>query len=244
MPNMGSDVSYIETLRDNAASLAAAARAAGLDAEVPPCPGWDVQKLVRHIGSVHTSCAMVVRERGPVDFSARPEMPKGDGCIEAFEERTAALVNALDGLPEDYPIWNWFGIEPPIPGFYHRRMAQETAVHRWDAQAAAAATSPIDTALAADGIDEVLRLFLSSDPEKVDLGGSLHLHATDTEAEWVIRPEGGQLVAVPEHAKADAAVRGTASDLLLYLWNRVPASSLDVVGDVAVAERWSEVVKF
>ena len=83
-------------------------------------------------------------------------MPKGDGCIEEFERRSVALADALDGLPTDFPIWNWFGIDPPIPGFYHRRMAQEVAVHRWDAQAAAGATTPIDAALAADGIDEVL----------------------------------------------------------------------------------------
>ena len=33
------------------------------------------------------------------------------------------------------------------------------------------------------------------------------------------------------------------SDLDLFLWNRLPVSALDVVGDAAVAERWGEVVK-
>jgi uncharacterized protein (TIGR03083 family) len=245
MPDMGSDVSYLESLRENAPALAAAARAAGLDAAVPPCPDWDVEKLVRHIGRVQTSCGAVVRARGKVDFEGLPAMPKGDGCIDAFEERAAELIAALEALPEDEPIWNWFGIDPPIPGFYHRRMAQELAVHRWDAQAAAGAPAPIDTALAADGIDEVLAGFLAFDAESGDLGGSLHLHATDTESEWVIRnDEGGRLVATQGHEKADAAARGTASDLLLFLWNRVPASALDVVGDAAVANRWAEVMKF
>ncbi len=244
MPDMAADVSYVESLRGNAAALAAAARAADLTTTVPPCPEWDTEKLVRHIGRVHTSCAAVVRERGPVDFKALPEMPKGDECIGAFEDRAAALADALDGLPEDFPIWNWFGIDPPIPGFYHRRMAQETAIHRWDSQAAAGTTAPIDTPLAIDGIDELLAAFLGFAPESAGLGGSLHLHATDADAEWVVRHESGRLVATPEHAKADAAVRGTASDLLLFLWNRVPASSLEVIGNTAVAEAWSETVKF
>src|SRR3954454_2613241 len=117
MPNMAADVSYLETIRNNAAALAAAARAAGLVAGVPSCPEWNVEKLVRHTGRVFTSCAAVVRERGPVDFEALPPMPKDDTVIDAFDERAAALVDALDGLPEDYPIWNWFGIEPPIPAF-------------------------------------------------------------------------------------------------------------------------------
>ena len=209
---------------------------------MPTCPGWTVEKLVVHAGRVFTSCAAVVRARGKVDFEGLAQMPKGDGAIPAFEERAAALADALEQLPEDFPIWNWFGIEPPIPGFYHRRMAQEIAIHRWDGQSAAGTTAPIDTALAVDGIDEFLTLFLSD--QEADLGGSLHLHATDAECEWVIRSEASRLVATPGHEKADVAVRGTASDLVLFLTNRRPASDLDVVGDAALADRWKDIVKF
>jgi uncharacterized protein (TIGR03083 family) len=244
MPDMGADVSYLQTLQSDAAALAAAARAAGLSAAVPPCPEWDVEKLVRHTGRVFTSCAAVVRARGPVEFDKLAAMPKGDGVVDAFEERAAELADALSGLPEDFPIWNWFGIEPPIPGFYHRRMAQEIAIHRWDGQAAAGTTEPIDTALAVDGVDEFLTLFLDNAAEGADLGGSLHLHATDADCEWVIRSQDGRLISSAEHAKADAAVRGTASDLALFLTNRVPASALEVIGDAAVAAAWKDAIKF
>jgi uncharacterized protein (TIGR03083 family) len=242
MPGMGADLSYVESLRENAAALADAARKAGLGAAVPSCPDWDVEKLVRHTGRVFTSCAAVVRERGQVDFSGLPDMPKGDGCIEAYEERAAALVDALDGLPLDVPIWNWFGIDPPIPGFYHRRMAQEIAIHRYDGQLAAGTAAPLDTALAVDGIDEFMTLMMETD-RGVELGGSLHVHATDGDSEWVVRAVDGQLVATPGHEKADVALRGTASDLDLFLWNRLPVSALDVVGEAAVASKWAEAVK-
>jgi uncharacterized protein (TIGR03083 family) len=245
MPNMPADVSYLGTIRNDAAGLATAARAAGLGADVPTCPEWDVEKLVRHTGRVFTSCAAVVRERGPVDFGALAQMPKGDGAIEAFEERATALVDALEGLPEDFPIWNWFGIEPPIPGFYHRRMAHEVAIHRYDAQSAAGACSPVDTVLAVDGLDEFLAFLLAAREPTGSLGGSLHLHAIDTDAEWVVRDaEGGRLVATKGHERCDVAVRGTASDLNLFVVNRVAASTLDVVGDPSIAERWRDVVSF
>ena len=39
------------------------------------------------------------------------------------------------------------------------------------------------------------------------------------------------------HAKCDAAVRGTAADLHLWLWGRVPPDRLEVFGDPAIAER-------
>ena len=42
---------------------------------------------------------------------------------------------------------------------------------------------------------------------------------------------------------ADVTARGTASDLLLFLWGRVPPSALDVHGDRLLLERWQERVK-
>src|SRR5436309_11812007 len=99
MPGMGADVSYVKSLRENSAALAAAARAAGLSAAVPPCPGWDVEKLVRHIGRVQGGAAAVVKERGPVDRDAQADMPKGEGCIEEFERWSVDLADALDALP-------------------------------------------------------------------------------------------------------------------------------------------------
>jgi uncharacterized protein (TIGR03083 family) len=239
---MAADLSYVKSLRENAAALAAAARKAGLDAAVPSCPDWDVRKLVKHTGRVFTSCAAVVRERGSVDFQSLPDMPSDDSVVDVYEERAGALADALDALPLDFPIWNWFGIDPPIPGFYHRRMAQEIAVHRYDGELAAGAPSPIDAALAADGVDEFMTLMVGGDREG-DLGGSLHLHATDADCEWIVRSEAGMLVPSRGHEKADAAVRGTASDLDLFLWNRVPASALDVVGDASVVDNWAATVK-
>jgi hypothetical protein len=41
-----------------------------------------------------------------------------------------------------------------------------------------------------------------------------------------------------EHARGDAAVRGTASDLLLYLWGRPVEDRVDVLGNPAAVERF------
>ena len=41
-----------------------------------------------------------------------------------------------------------------------------------------------------------------------------------------------------QHAKGDAALRGTANDLLLALWRRVGPDALEVIGDRDVAERF------
>ena len=43
-----------------------------------------------------------------------------------------------------------------------------------------------------------------------------------------------------EHAKGDVAARGTASDLLLFLWGRVPATALEVFGDAELLDRFQD----
>jgi len=78
---------------------------------------------------------------------------------------------------------------------------------------------------------------------------TMHLHATDVaesaagEGEWLVTlgPEG--LTVDHKHAKGDVAVRGTASDLLLLLWNRVSADRCEVFGDAALLEQWRAAVK-
>ena len=113
-------------------------------------------------------------------------------------------------------------------------------------RSATGAAAPIERDLALDGIDEVFELFVPRLGDRLAGGGeSLHLHATDEglpegAGEWTISfpPEGP--ACERGHAKGDAAVRGSASDLLLLLWNRVPRSRLEIFGDAAVLDFWAD----
>jgi hypothetical protein len=115
-------------------------------------------------------------------------------------------------------------------------------VHRWDAENAAGDAPPIDAELAVDGIDEFFEHFCdtgAADAEAV--GGTVHLHCTDADGEWLVTEPvvGGKLAVTREHAKGDAAVRGSASDLLLLLWRRVELDdgAFELFGDADVARR-------
>jgi hypothetical protein len=120
-------------------------------------------------------------------------------------------------------------------------MAQETSMHRWDAEAAAGDSHPIDADLAVDGVDEFLDGFLPRSLRRrpdADLGGSLHLHCTDRPGEWLVRIATGTVDVRRVHDKGDAALRGTASDLLLWLWARAGVDRLEAFGDPGVVDRW------
>jgi predicted lipid carrier protein YhbT len=110
-------------------------------------------------------------------------------------------------------------------------------VHRVDAEAAAGKVAPIPADLAVDGIDEFLDVFLRARATFVPdttLAGSLHLHCTDAEGEWLVSVVGGVIELAREHGKGDAAIRGSASNLLLLLWNRIDEAGIETFGDPAV----------
>jgi predicted lipid carrier protein YhbT len=75
-------------------------------------------------------------------------------------------------------------------------------------------------------------------------GETIHWHCTDTDGEWLVRlaPEG--LEVSREHARGDVALRGPASELLLVTIGRAPASSIEVLGDASLVERWQQKAKF
>ena len=138
-------------------------------------------------------------------------------------------------------MWSCTGDQ--TAGFWSRRQANEVAVHRWDAELAAGDPTPIDNELAADGVDErldMLRLFDAI----TGTGETIHLHCTDIDGEWVVTlsDEGPRTERV--HAKSDVAVRGTASDLDLFVCGRVDATAFEVFGDAQLLERFQSATHF
>jgi uncharacterized protein (TIGR03083 family) len=227
----------IQAVRRESAMLAEAARK-NLAPTVPSCPDWSVSDLVWHVGGIHRHRIWLITEHpeGPSGFEI--DRPKDDEIVDWFEKGAENLAHVLESHEPSEHVWTWFPSDQTV-GFWQRRMAQETAVHRWDAEHAAAETHPIEAALAADGIAEFFDtlMVVQEEPPKGN-GETVHVHATDEPAEWVITlaPEGAR--AEPKHAKGDAGIRGAASDVLLALWRRIPLDHVEVLGDTELAERF------
>jgi len=237
---------YLDQLARNSARLADAAAAAGPDAPVPSCPGWTVTDLLDHCVS-GDGWARAIVEQGKAGSTERvlPADPdptlRGDALVQAFRDGAAALVLALSSVAPDTPVWT-FSSTDRTAAFWQRRRPHEAAVHRFDAELAAGIPTPVDPELAVDGIDEILTVFLPRLADRFGpMGdGTVHLHCTDVDGEWLVTRSDGEMTVTAEHAKGDVAARGTASDLLLFLWNRVPATDLEVFGDAALLDRFGE----
>ena len=230
--------------------------AGALDRPVPTCPGWTCERLVGHIGRVHrwTAGWLTAGAAGEVERA-----PAGAAVADWAREGLAELLDALaaaGAAAEDDPdarVSTWAGEQPAV--FWPRRMAVEAALHRFDAEAAVGHTTPVGTALAVDGIDELFTVLLPwrGTAGLGDGGATVHLHATDPGiddvggGEWLITLGHERLEVERSHAKGDVAVRATASDLLLLLWNRRSLDDTDdpdgtprfgVFGDRSLLERW------
>jgi len=211
-------------------ALHAALGAGPLDVSIPSCPEWTLEDLALHIGEfsgwwTHILCAGTGRPAEP-----SPAAPSGDVRGQWCADRSAALEVELAATPPDTTVWTWVK-EDKSARFVARRCANELAIHRYDAELARGRPQPIEAELARDGIDEIFVMMANRDVTYGGAGETLHLHATDCDAEWLltIGPDG--IDVRHEHAKGDAAVRGAVSDLELLLYRRPPIGPLEQFGD-------------
>lgn len=238
---MLSTQTYIDAFESDGARLLEVAGDA-LDAPVAACPGWDVSQLLVHLGQVYNfiGAALDAVGSGERPSPAPLDVPDGEARLAWLAGLHASVADKLRATEGSAPAWNWAGTG--TADFFHRRMAHETMVHRWDVEQAAGVSSVLDPDLATDGVDEALAVGMqhSTNPDKAFQypSGSLHLHRTDGDGEWLVVNDGGSLVVTREHAKGDAAVRGAGADLLLWIWGR--GGDVEIFGDEAVAAAWAD----
>ncbi len=223
-----------------------------LDRPVPACPDWTVLDLVGHLGGVYSSVTLVLAAAGERPAGAR-EVPPADpaGAVAWFLDKRSELLEAFASTPGDARAWKFSSRGEPTVSWWLRRQAVETAVHLhdleeavgYDASADPAGARAVSAEAAGDGVDEILcdlaLSYLDRHPG-VGVAGTLHVHCTDTPGEWLVDFDAEPAHTTRKHAKADAAVRGPAGELLLWLWNRrsLDGSVLEVVGDAQVARSW------
>lgn len=227
---------FLDAIRRESDVFYATADTADPTARVRACPDWSIADLVWHLGEVHWFWGTIVETRATDSDDVeklKPPRPDGFADLLAFGRSQAdRLLSILEQNDVATGVWTWAQNDSDhTVGFVRRHQVQEAAVHRWDLQDAATngAADPIAAEVASDSIDEFLAITMPwSINEKKPLRGTVHIHCTDTAGEWFIGSDGR---VEPIHAKGDVALRGTASDLLLTIYKRLPIDTIEVIGD-------------
>jgi uncharacterized protein (TIGR03083 family) len=235
---------YLEHLRADGDRLAAAARSAPL-AHIPSCPEWDMRELVCHTAGVHEWVTSIVSERVQERRPRRrsDQFPSQvDELVDVYAAGLERLIEALSETDPDVYVWNWLDRQPAPARFWFRRMAQETVIHRVDAEAGAGVVTPIDAPLAADGIDEYLHLlagYIGNEPIE-GLGSTLAFEPTDTAGSWRVSLSPTSCILDPPTSPA-GTVSGKASDLYMWLLHRQNPSgeAVELAGDPEALAQWS-----
>jgi uncharacterized protein (TIGR03083 family) len=233
---------HVAATRDAVEVFTAALAAGPVDAPVPTCPDWTVTDLVRHVGEftsfwTHVLCEGTQRPKPPY-----PPMPPDD-LTGWYEGLAASLLAELEATPPDTVTWSW------APGhqtarFTARRVAHELTIHRVDMEAARrTGPAPIEPAVAADGIEEMIFLATALNAGQ-GAGERLHLHGTDRGDEWMLTMTPDGLHVDREHGKGDLAIRGSVADLELLLYQRPLIGSVERFGDDAALEAWYRAFTF
>jgi uncharacterized protein (TIGR03083 family) len=235
---------FIDAVREHGTALAAAEQQLDDRAPVPSCPGWTVNDVFGHIGVIHRWAREIMLAppgSGRIPFGQAP----ADGRPEWYRAGLAELLDTLTSAPDDLAVWAIFSAPNPKT-FWARRQAHETAIHRADIEGARDVRLRFPPEFAADGIDELLNGFLAGSRTRLraEPPASVLVAPVDADAWWHMTISAdGRATRSDGDPSADATMRGTASDLYLYLWNREPQQAVEFRGDQRVLELWRDLAR-
>ena len=256
---------YLDHIRSESARFRAVLAATDPTATVPSAPEWTAADLLWHVAGVvqhFWTFVLETRPAEPTDETYTEREKPADATYEDllayFDEVNARFVKTLEQIAPEEPVWSWS--QDQTAGFTYRRQAHEILIHRLDAELTAGTVTPLDPALAADGVDEILDLFYGGKPAWGSFEGKnqfVRIDATDTDTQtWVeiglfsgTKPDGDRLEnepdikvaasgSIPAGTEPDAVVEGTADDLDAWLWRRRDDSGITVSGDLDVYQQF------
>jgi uncharacterized protein (TIGR03083 family) len=249
---------HLEGLREALVAFVRYADRAGLDAPVPTTPDWTVRQLIAHQGMVHRWAAAVMSgervDPGVVEREGRSSLDP----VDWLRDGAIAVVQAISEAPADLDVLVFLKDAPPARAFWARRQCHETTMHAVDALAAMlgrypqASDTSISTAVALDGIDELLTGFITRDRSRLrsEEPMTIAVRPSDADRSWLVHVSSAPAVTErsvasslePVGTDADIFLDGTAVQLYLSLWNRsdevIPEGDWDVWVEGAQI-RWS-----
>ena len=231
-----------------------------LGAEVPTCPGWTVSDLTWHVGEVYLHKVECMRAGGRLETEWPPAGLKDEEPVALLDRAYTELVTELTTRNPSAPGGTWYTPDPTV-GFWFRRMAQESVIHRIDAELATGVpVAPVPDDLAVDGIDELLKVFVAyafsrwpedfTEPLKNSPGHTFLIRTDATadtpSASWLVKTAPDSLTVegtpgaspvenpddtAPDVTAPDVTISGSPPAVLRWAWNREPPGKIP--GDTA-----------
>lgn len=116
--------------------------------DVPACPGWNVENVITHLTfglGLGYPYALAADPNCPGNeaFAAVPwptEMPTGTAVFDVFRSEMGRCIRIFENTDPAMPCYTYQG--PGVAGFWFRRAAIETTLHRMDVTEALGVVDP------------------------------------------------------------------------------------------------------
>ena len=232
-----SGIDHLEEFAAGAEWYADHVAAANMRARVPTCPGWTVLDLTRHLGNTHSWAASVVETgEAAAELDDSPGSRRPAKVALWYLAKAEDLYAVLRTVDPERPCWN-FAFGEGTASFWERRQTHETIVHGLDLAGALGADRRVPEHVAADGIDEVLTVFLllmHVRGHRARREAPLTIHAVDVDVAWTLHPapmppagagvpmQDGEPLVVPGARDGVDLLEGPADVLFRVLWKRAP----------------------
>ncbi|MGC0398151.1 uncharacterized protein (TIGR03083 family) [Streptomyces sp. SAI-126] len=228
-------------------------------APVPTCPGWNLGRLLRHVGGDHRWAHDIVETRAvePIDddmvndpaaYAHLDDAVLGGWLVDG----ATRLAGALRAAGPHVPVWTPADeqLVEQSTMFWARRMTYETLLHRADAALVTGARFVVEEPLAVDAVEEWLEFStvpeayetLPGVPELLGPGRTLGFDA-GAAGEWLLDLTGRRPAWRRGSGEAAVSVRGPVTDLLLFLYAR-PAPGVETRGDAELLDLWLKRTRF
>ncbi len=195
-------------------------------ADVPSCPGWTFEDLTVHVARFLHTATRYLTSGSIVELKPLPVRRDVDPVVY-LDEQLAAATQVLNNTSGNRPVWTFSPSAPDLAWVWHRRVAHELNLRRWDAQAALRTLTPTDREQAADAIDELLGTLLAArlrgdSPPRYR--GTAVVSCTDGPQAWFVRLAPGEVPEVrsaDRNEKADARLSNRTANVLYQLRGRM-----------------------
>ena len=171
------------------------------------------------------------------------ETPEEKDCIYLMRYK-AYLHGGLILPSESQRVTDVYDDAPNALTFWARRQANETAVHRCDAESARGPVRPLTTADAVDALDEWLALAVRQAHAPDGEGRILRLVPADAGGVTWSVILGERVEVTSDRGQGHCEIRGSASDLYLWSMNRRGTEDMAVSGDPSLLQVWADNIRF
>lgn len=236
---------FLEAIGIEVELLLDAAHSVPADTPVHTCPGFTVGEIVRHIGGVYRVARLwTTGGKAPKEWQRYPD--PGQSTEDYLRAGLTALLRELSTHSPGSFAATWWPEERTY-GFWWRRMAHETTLHRYDVEdAAGVPITPVADDFAVDGVDEALAVWFGQRLSMLGLSGT----TAKTVAvrcgghHWIARAGPGVTEAwrcsAEEAAQADGLVSAPPMPMYLWVWGRLDHGGVEWSGNEdAIAQLWA-----